>query len=319
MNTRGSQTPQPNANSKGGRFAFDGITYALDAFKDAPAPLKGVVVILAIVSFASLVVFIGLFQSPGNETLVLASFIAFLFFATIDLFLFNGIAQSQQASQKAGIIATRPTWNRLVLAYPISSDALGALKSELNNLRNEIFAVIADQNSSLGIQPDDLRANIFLPNYTAAGDGYVCWLEMSERLQINMQGDSDERIRFRPGQGATGMVFVEETPHVAAPNVSEQGIYEWDDFYRLSPEQRKLINPQLRWILSTPLNVYDPVRQKTKSVGVLNIDGLNKPIDDRNFLNVLLGQLFTKASNAMTPHLMELPKVRLIVGVEDSD
>ena len=111
--------------------------------------------------------------------------------------------------------------------------------------------------------PDiEVRANIFRPSdeYQEYGCAYV--LKIDPRLASRMMADAEvKHVRFLPGQGHTGMVFVTSRPSYGSASV------------RVTSEQREYMPSTLVYIMSFPLT------WKGRVLGVLNIDFCSKPVD----------------------------------------
>jgi hypothetical protein len=303
-----------------GKGGFDGIRHAVDNFKDAPPPQRGPVIILAIVASVSLALALA-FLAGDKAGYALVCFIGFAVLAGLTFYIFWSIAKSPPVplpSPSPPLPASTDmveTWSRVVLASPLDGGAIDDLRKELESIRTNVFAVLQDLKQT-GILLSDVRANIFLPDYHQAGDGYICWLAMQPRLRINMEGHPDENLLLRPGQGCTGKVFVEEWPHFGVTLERDDGGQEWDDVYQLTAEQKRQLHPDLRWIVSTPLNVTDPQRRTAKTAGVLNIDGLRHRLD-ATILRQVSAQILVAVGTNVQPKIEQLNKVRLVLGVKD--
>lgn len=117
-----------------------------------------------------------------------------------------------------------------------------------------------------------IRANLFFPKYDPAGkrDDYV--LKIWLGLHLKMDRESEINIEFKPGQGATGLVFESGRPRVAKKLDSEDG--DWDEVFKITGNLAAIIHPDLKWIVSMPLKDDDEI-----TIGVLNIDGICEDFD----------------------------------------
>jgi hypothetical protein len=188
---------------------------------------------------------------------------------------------SRDQAKEAGIVA----WVRLLPRIPLPQDVLKNLQTELEVLRGSAATILADIGAN--ISADLVRANIFLPDTRRAEVGQVCGLFIPKSLHVNMQDIKERELVFRPDEGLTGRVFVQEeaqgaifTPgdHIwrrvtffGAPPDPQNGF----DF-TLTEYQQKLISVRLRWVVSFPLKVPDGREETT--VGVVNVDGLDKEL-----------------------------------------
>jgi hypothetical protein len=203
-------------------------------------------------------------------------------------------------------------WNRAVLSLPLSDDTATRLRDGLENVHQQAFVRVTKLDNRFKLE--DIRANIFLADYTGASDGFACRLSIPPRLQFNMDADDDREISFRPGQGCTGKVFVREVALIGVPTEIDPHTDEFDDLYSLSADQKKLLHPELRWVVSMPLNFNDPETKRAKTVAVLNIDGLRYSLDNDKLATLSLA-VAALVARKIQPMLAELAKVRLIVGV----
>lgn len=108
----------------------------------------------------------------------------------------------------------------------------------------------------------EVRANIFRPSdeYQEHGCAYV--LKIDPRLASRTMSDAEvKHVRFLPGQGHTGMVFVTSRTSYGSASV------------RVTSEQREYMPSTLVYIMSFPLT------WKGRVLGVLYIDFCSKPVD----------------------------------------
>jgi hypothetical protein len=114
------------------------------------------------------------------------------------------------------------------------------------------------------IEDDSIRANVFLPEYRTSNEqGYAFKLYMPSQLRRQMNHPDEWDIRFHPGEGATGTVFDE----------GQQKIIDSKYFF-LSERHKSQINPDLKWIISTPLK-----SNEGTTLGVLNVDCIRHDLD----------------------------------------
>jgi hypothetical protein len=127
-------------------------------------------------------------------------------------------------------------------------------------------------NTSL--QDRQIRGNIFLADYSKGREGIAFELFMPEEFRKNMNYPEEWSLRFYPGQGATGCVFVEGDQRITRRLPTDQG--EWDSVFKMSDELKGKVHKDLKWIVTLPLMD----RQTRNTLAVLNIDGLDCSFDD---------------------------------------
>lgn len=190
-------------------------------------------------------------------------------------------------------------WSRLVPRWPfepdVSSSVLDLLKGLRSFVHEELKAYIAHQTS---IPLDHVRTNIFLPETRDARNGDVCTLKIPhdpvlapEGLQAGMQREKERTLAFRPNDGSTGRVFVEQRPGGAQRDDQGEWRYvpltpgEVGEFdFLLNQFQDQRIDKKLAWVISIPLFV--PDGQGDSVIGVLNIDCLEERISPEQMRRV---------------------------------
>jgi len=204
-------------------------------------------------------------------------------------------------------------WKRDVLLLPLPAEPVDirhALVKKTAAIRDR--AVLQLQTLGQEISPDQVRANIFLPDYVGATEADVCTLKMLGPIQIGMDGHPDVDVTFRPGQGAVGRVFVEERSHIAI--VSEEGAGDgWADIYELTSAQKEEIHPDLRWLCSFPLMVTNRNGER-RTAAILNVDCLNHVVE-RGVLEDFAARILPDIQD-LTETLETAPTVSLFVGYE---
>jgi pimeloyl-ACP methyl ester carboxylesterase len=146
----------------------------------------------------------------------------------------------------------------------------------------------------LGIQSEDLRANIF-------AEQRVGELSIPHNLHLNMTDSAERGVEIEVGRGASGHAYGLGRQAIAILN---QG---WGR-YTLPNSQLALIDPELKWIISTPIP--DPT-SRWGFCGVLNIDSLRYAANENLLRGLLphllphakaLGNLFRGMSRYTKPH-----------------
>jgi hypothetical protein len=222
-----------------------------------------------------------------------------------------------------------PSWTRVVPKIPIKPPSK---LSEFNTLLAEIRDAAVGKIRELRSDKDNLidkqhvRVNVFLAGTDTVEEyGEVCGLFIPKRLHVGMEDESERGIVFRPNEGVTGRVFTLGKPFGAKAVPTGKGldwipvplIDEGEDLdkqkFLLRESHVKLIHKQLRWIISFPLKA--EVGGPEKTMGVLNVDGLEHPLDDPEMKE--LARYLTNRVDRLAAEIVKLPKVKITIVVED--
>ncbi|MHB8848019.1 MAG: hypothetical protein ACYC43_06230 [Burkholderiales bacterium] len=279
VKSKGKNNTEENAASNGG----DGnnvthgvnaiVTVAIETIKASPN-FAVFVFIIVVFSIGPLFFGVTLFLKErfalGVE-LIAGSYIAILIIGVIIYFLMR--PQNQPTGDRH---ALKIHWSRPMLEMPWK-DKLGDYSHLVEAIRNKAYMFLSGATSITGMKGDDIRVNVFLPDYINASEGEVCLLVMEPKLCAGMKGCTDEDLKLRVSQGVTGKVFREQDKQIVAGvlDTIENG-GDFHDIYELTTEQKKQIHPDLKWIVSSPLNIsYEGVK---RAIGVFNVDGLKHEV-----------------------------------------
>jgi len=199
-------------------------------------------------------------------------------------------------------------WQRVVPKLPLEPAALDEMSPLLEHIRHSSFNCLQTMNSSL--QDRQIRANVFLADYSKARDGIAFELFMPSELRKNMNHPPEWQLRFKPGEGATGRVFIEGDQRVTRRLPTEEG--EWESVFKMSDELKGKVHKDLKWIVSLPLK--DPASQG--ALAVLNIDGLDYDFSDEQITDMLAS--ISKDSLALADLMVRQPRVNLSIRVEET-
>jgi predicted MPP superfamily phosphohydrolase len=192
-------------------------------------------------------------------------------------------------------------WARTLPRLPITRSIIMEMSEVLSSVRTKAYNYLRRQNA--GLLNKQVRANIFLADYRQAKDGFAYLLYMPDELRIKMDHSPEWHLKFRPGQGTTGMVFNEGNQRLARRLSKKAG--EWEAVLPLTKDQKSDAHKDLTWILSYPLR--DPVSRET--LGVLNIDGLTHEFDDGALTEMMLS--LSPEILAIEVLLAKQPKIRV--------
>lgn len=303
------------SNSAVGNSIRAVVSLIREAMKGAPVWARVVLALAAVGALAAVLVGVKLITSghAGYGFSLVLVFVLILFVES----LFAQATVDRPSSRTGGGLgapgAVMTPWVRVVPRWPISEDAARELRRKLEDIRNAAVTWLDRRRPDLQLTTRHVRANVFLPDYTKTASGDVCELFMPEKLRVGMEGHPDERIRFRPRQGLTGIVFIEQKQRYAQTFETREGQHDWEDIYELTEEQKHTIHPELRWIVSFPLRISNEGQKRAG--GVLNVDGLVHELS-RDDLQLLMGELLLRAA-LFADTLGELPRTRVTITVEN--
>lgn len=218
-------------------------------------------------------------------------------------------------------------WTRVTVIQPIPLQQISTLETSLREIRTlaqSKYANLLNNRtlSSTNFDQSNLRINVFLPDTQAAEYGEVCGLFIPNKLHHGMTDVKERQVRFRPNEGLTGRVFSMKKAYGA---LRETAASEWqsvhlegasgvgDDGFYLTAEQINQINPDLRWIVSFPLQA--KLNKDDETFGVLNIDGLITPLtaEEMQAMFVTIKPSVAKFAE----ELFKLDKRRVTITVND--
>lgn len=200
------------------------------------------------------------------------------------------------------------SWHRVVPRLPLKPSALDEIGQLLEHIRKTAFDCLYPMNTSL--QDRQIRGNIFLADYSKAAEGIAFELFMPEELRKNMNHPPEWLLRFYPGQGATGCVFVEGDQKVARRRPTDEG--EWESVFKMTEELKQKVHKDLKWIVSLPLKE----RASQTTLAVLNIDGLDYEFTDEQF--ALMVKSFIRDFRGLEMLMASQPKVNLSTRMEEA-
>lgn len=289
---------------------------ALTALGPAPPIFKVFIVAIVLAPLVAIVAgFVFLVRDYATYAFIL--FLAAIFLPGLEWFDFlrrikpladkttNVAGEGTPLKAEANVLSE---WRRTVPKYPIQPTALGEMGQLLERIRQSSFSCLHAVNTSL--QDRQIRANVFLADYRKTGDGIACELFMPEELRKNMKYSAEWNLRFKPGQGATGCVFIEGVQRVTRRRSSAEG--DWESVLEMSDELKAKVHKDLKWIVSLPLK--DPASQS--ALAVLNIDGLDHDFTDEALTDMLAS--VSKESLALADLMVRQPRVNLSIRMEEN-
>jgi len=221
------------------------------------------------------------------------------------------------------------SWTRPMLKLPLDPDAIGEVFAILNNAQRKATSILHELGVDTVSTP--VRTNLFLPTSDGVRDGDVCNLVIphdeqfaKDGIQVNMENAKERFISFRPNQGATGRVYVEQkaigvvtNPEwLAAPDDGKGTLVRWHQeipvqvhdnemlFNTSNIQDRRAVN-DLAWIVSMPIKVGD------ETIGVFNVDCVKYQVT-KDQLEKLLEELHPFASD-IAGKLEQLPMQRIAI------
>lgn len=180
---------------------------------------------------------------------------------------------------------------------PLAWQAEKTLSELLGVIQTKTYKQLRKKCSDL--RNNQIRANVFLPDYHDASKFEDVRLYIPDCFRINMNYESEWSIRFPPGTGATGVTFVDGKPRYTRRISKKAG--EWESKLKMTKKLRRTVHKDLKWILSVPL--VDPSDSNT-ILGVMNIDGLHHVISESVVREVMV-KLY---SEELLPFMLYLSK-----------
>ena len=140
------------------------------------------------------------------------------------------------------------SWSRRVVRLPLAEEYVRGIRDVLKRATAAADAALKALLSQARMKPSlrrkqssknppspKSRANIFLPEIDRLGPECVCTLRIpktrrnpAEWLEWNMEENEEKEIPFRPGEGATGRVFVDQCAVGAIAKKEKDGLpHEW--------------------------------------------------------------------------------------------
>jgi hypothetical protein len=286
-----------NDNGNVGVQAIEKITAATKG--SVPAQVVGV--------FGVIVLVIGLALIPAGQPAWVVAVVAIgaLLMAAA---LVVGLLGTRKADEPAPVPPSpvpvtpipegRIRWRRMVVSQSDVDQRRYDIHDNLRSLRQraqqEYESILKRRPEKAEINLDRVRINVFLPDAEAGERNLqVCELYIHDQLSDGMSDKREREIKFWPGQGLTGLVFVSGRAFGATWPGGEQ---EWrrvfvagrpgtdeagEEIFHLTKDQISRIDKSLRWVIGFPLLVAEQV------VGVLNIDGLVEQLVDHE-----MGELY---------------------------
>lgn len=259
------------------------VKLALEGMKDAPWEARIILAIQAI-SFILIIAAIGtaIFTEPeyGLICIILGMILSFSVIRRL-LTILERVSPSIN-------------WSREYIDNNKADNEFQEIGKELVKLTDHVSERIS---SIIGenYPRENIRANIFLPDCKDARDGYIFRLYIPTPLRCNMNRQQEWGIRFRPGQGSSGICFNEGTTRITLTR----------DFM-IDDEFRDRIHPALKWIISIPL-----MKANNYALAVLNIDGIEREISKDNLNKIAI--ICEKEAKIIGKRLNKLPMTKLLM------
>lgn len=263
--------------------------------EDAPSWAKLLTFIVLCVLVVVIVAVAGIGGLSGTQTYWLS-------LAALGLFLVALLTIFVKQFQKKGkTVRDHPK----VPVQPLPAAESSVLSDLLGEIRDKAFEYLDTDAKIDRIQNDDVRANVFLfDNRTKSGTD-VCTLYMPEDLRKNMLRPKEWELRFKTGQGVTGLVY--DLGHHRITHRLSGDRREWEKEFKLNRKQIASIHPELKWIVSFPIKV-----PGVENVwGVLNVDGLKKDIVDET-LEKMCSEALQGNVTSFAVAISQAPSMRIL-------
>jgi hypothetical protein len=297
--------------------------YALKAMEKVPDELKIFVYLSGLISLLCIILAGSFLSFERSDSLIIILMVV----ALIGIIIISVMAYKISKTKsflKSPKLVSQPTWSRLLPKVPIDGKLKDDLYGQLKRIRERAHYLISNKDKSIGL--NQIRINIFIPDTKNANQGEVCSLHIPKRLHSGMKDKDERSIRFRPNEGLTGRVFSYNERLGTRKEKNSKGEEEWiqvnvdsgrsitpDEEYKLTNEQLSLITDRLIWVVSFPLKI--EYRGEEEVMGILNIDGLDKPISNEIMKD--LANYVEKDVEALNEKLREAEMRRVIIDVQD--
>ena len=218
-------------------------------------------------------------------------------------------------------------WSRVMVNLPLQLNTLQELERRVGLIwrqaQEKFIELLRNRTPPVTADREYVRANIFLPdNREAVTLGEVCGLFIPKGLCQGMTNEAERRIRFRTNEGLTGRVYTEQRSlgaRRALVNADWEAIAFGgmgrieDRKFQLTQEQITLIDPELRWIISFPLQISKDGDLHT--LGTFNVDGLVEVLSEQEMKEMYLALL--DEVNRLISNLGSLPQCLVTISVDN--
>ena len=321
---------QQKEEQKGGQNIFAIAVDALKSIKDiilafyklpdVPTSAKIFVTVFVIAAIVLLVI---AFVAGVKENTPVSIFTLVCFFLlsfSILFYMNRAIPNQPQRSE------VKPVWSRLVPRMPMREPIISHIQSILEKLQKEVFVNLKDKYQEL--EKSYIRCNIFLPDTKDSSPNCVCELFIPKKCHVGMRPPDDNlnsaltkqyqeerEVRFKPEEGATGLVFSTQRFEIAKIVDKDDSNCQWSLKYNLTESHKKAINKELKWVVSVPVKFIDAANQE-QTVGVLNVDGLKIQMKDSDIKTIVLGKAIG-AAGLLAGELKSEPIAKISIVIEE--
>lgn len=175
---------------------------------------------------------------------------------------------------------------------------IARLLSLVREVRGDCLKALSD------IEPHEnnqVRANVFLPDYRAPMKGCLFELYMHEGLTDQMTSPDEWGLRFNPGEGISGKVFNSGVSRITTERE-----------FLASHRHKKIIDKNLKWVVSIPIKA-----RNRETLAVLNVDGIGTQLD-QDVLEALKSVMEARSAD-LTEVIEQIPRVRLSVAFVEEE
>ena len=284
-----SAKPKPDGGSPAGIVK----DLVLEAIKGGSVLQKGVIVLPALGAIVALVIGGALINGGhGTQGFILAVLGFVLLLLGVGALLYVSPARTSR----------RPDWEREVPKIPLEESVLDELSISLEAIRTKALAcfkstVTAAQSSAI-VEEGHVRANVLLPDCREIATGEPCVLTFTAKLMKQMNTEKEKTLRFRPGEGISGHVFLTGEPMVKRPS------------FGIDEDHLQALNPSIKMIASFPLK-----DARGNTLAVLCLDFLHHEVRQESVSSFT--QTLTGDVDKFAARLAQEPRRRLSMSVED--
>jgi len=224
-------------------------------------------------------------------------------FSEFPLRVFNESSLTQEPKYLPSKMAETPKTSKVAYEFvriPLSRQANDTLGKLLSVIQEKAYREFKKKCKNL--RSNQIRTNVFLPDYRNATKFQDIRLYIPECFRVNMNYEREWKIKFPPKTGATGVTFVDGKPRYTRRISKKAG--EWESKLKMTDTLKRKVHKDLKWIFSVPL--VDP-SDSNIILGVMNIDGLDHAISQSVVKEVIV-KLYGEELFAFMLYLSERPR-----------
>ena len=204
--------------------------------KDASVSTKilvGMFLLLILLAFPIVTALLTFSASPIYPTAVFIAIVIFAFFLVIILL---PIIKQSIATDQSG----QEIWSDEFPRFEDTSSQ--GIHEQLDTIRDIALRYFSDNFKDRNVQLNDIRSNIYLPNYIRPQIGHAFFLISPVSYRSGSYKEREYSVTFNPGDGHTGETFRSGRRKIGT-----------EMHYRLTTGQKEIMHDGLQWWICFPL------------------------------------------------------------------